>query len=61
MDIRGLSVGVTGASGFIDGWLAERLVTEEGVRVCAMVRSEKRAKPLRNLSLEIVNLTLCSL
>ena len=54
MEIRGLSALVTGASGFIGGRLAERLVTEEGVRVRAMVRHAKKAERLRKLPLEIV-------
>jgi len=33
MELRGLSALVTGASGFIGGRLAERLASEEGVRV----------------------------
>ena len=54
MEIRGFSALVTGASGFIGGRLAERLATEEGLRVRAMVRNAKRAERLRNLPLEIV-------
>jgi nucleoside-diphosphate-sugar epimerase len=45
---------VTGASGFIGGRLAERLATEEGVRVRAMVRNAKRAERLRKFPLEII-------
>jgi nucleoside-diphosphate-sugar epimerase len=58
MEIRGLSALVTGASGFIGGRLAERLVTEEGVGVRAMVRRVKRAERLRKLPLEIVQADL---
>ena len=54
MEIRGFSALVTGASGFIGGRLAERLATEEGVRVRAMVRDAKRAERLRKLPLQIV-------
>jgi len=61
MEIRGLSALVTGASGFIGGWLAERLATEEGVRVRAMVRNPKRAERLRKLQLEIVQADLLDL
>ena len=54
MEIRGLSALVTGASGFIGGRLAERLATEEGVHVRAMVRDAKKAERLRKLQLEII-------
>jgi hypothetical protein len=50
MEIRGLSALVTGASGFIGGRLAERLASEEGVCVRAMVRNTKRAERLRNFN-----------
>jgi nucleoside-diphosphate-sugar epimerase len=58
MEIRGLSALVTGASGFIGGRLAERLATEEGVRVRAMVRRAKKAERLRKLPLEVVQADL---
>jgi len=61
MEIRGLSALVTGASGFIGGRLAERLATEEGVRVRAMVRNPKKAEQLRKLPLEIVKADLLDL
>jgi len=61
MEIRGLSALVTGASGFIGGRLVERLATEEGVRVRAMVRNAKRAERLRKLQLEIVRADLLDL
>ena len=58
MELRGLSALVTGASGFIGGRLAERLATEEGVRVRAMVRQAKKAERLQKLRLEIVKADL---
>lgn len=58
MEIRGLSALVTGASGFIGGRLAERLATEEAVRVRAMVRSTKKAERLQKFPLEIVKADL---
>jgi nucleoside-diphosphate-sugar epimerase len=58
MEIRGLSALVTGASGFIGGRLAERLATEEGVRVRAMVRNTKKAERLQKFPLEIVKADL---
>ena len=61
MELRGLSALVTGASGFIGGRLAERLATEEGVRVRAMVRRTKKAGRLQKLQLEIVKADLLDL
>jgi nucleoside-diphosphate-sugar epimerase len=58
VELRGHSALVTGASGFIGGRLAERLATEEGVRVRAMVRDPKKADRLKNLPLEIVRADL---
>ena len=61
MELRGFSALVTGASGFIGGRLAERLATEEGLRVRAMVRDPKKAKRLQNLPLEVVRADLLDL
>lgn len=58
VQIQGLSALVTGASGFIGGRLAERLSAEEGVRVRAMVRDERKAERLRKLPLQIVRADL---
>jgi nucleoside-diphosphate-sugar epimerase len=61
MEVCGLSALVTGGSGFIGGRLAERLATEEGVRVRAMVRNLKKAERLQKLPLEIVQADLLDL
>ncbi len=61
MEIQGLKALVTGASGFIGSRLAERLATEEGVRVRAMVRTLKKAERLKKLPLEIVHADLLDL
>lgn len=61
MEIQGLKALVTGASGFIGSRLSERLATEEGVRVRAMVRNLKKAERLKNLPLEIVQADLLDL
>jgi nucleoside-diphosphate-sugar epimerase len=61
MKIRGLTALVTGASGFIGGRLVERLATEEGVNVRAMVRNTNRAERLRRLPVEIIEADLLDL
>jgi len=61
MEISGLTALVTGASGFIGGRLVERLATEEGVNVRAMVRNTKKAERLRKLPLEIFQADLLDL
>lgn len=61
MELQGLSALVTGASGFIGGRLAERLATEEGVRVRGMFRRVKKAERLEKLPLEIVQADLLDL
>ena len=61
MELRGFSALVTGASGFIGGRLAERLVTEEGVRVRGMFRRAKKAEGLQKLPLEIAQADLLDL
>jgi nucleoside-diphosphate-sugar epimerase len=58
MELHGLYALVTGASGFIGGRLAERLATEEGMSVRAMVRHTKKAERLQKLQSEIVQADL---
>jgi nucleoside-diphosphate-sugar epimerase len=54
MDIFGKTALITGATGFIGGRLAERLVSEEGVCVRALVRNPAKGAPLTNLGIELV-------
>lgn len=61
MEIRGLTALLTGASGFIGSRLSERLATEEGVYVRAMVRNLKKAEWLQKFPLEIVQADLLDL
>jgi nucleoside-diphosphate-sugar epimerase len=51
---------VTGATGFIGGRLAERLVVEHGARVRALVRNFGRAARLARFPIELVQGDLCS-
>ncbi|MBI1879569.1 MAG: NAD-dependent epimerase/dehydratase family protein [Chloroflexi bacterium] len=54
MELRGKKALVTGATGFIGGRLAERLQTEAGVCVRALVRNPAKAQRLADLGVEIV-------
>jgi len=54
MNIQGKTILITGATGFIGGWLARRLQAEAGVQVRALVRSPQKAAPLAALGVEIV-------
>jgi len=51
---QGDTVLITGATGFIGGRLAQRLVSEEGVQVRALVRNLEKARPLLDLGCEVV-------
>jgi nucleoside-diphosphate-sugar epimerase len=52
--LTGATVLVTGATGFIGGRLAERLVVEHGARVRALVRNFGRAARLARYPIELV-------
>ena len=52
-DLANLTILVTGATGFIGGHLARRLV-QEGARVRALVRSPRKAAALADLGIEII-------
>jgi nucleoside-diphosphate-sugar epimerase len=52
--LRGRTVLVIGASGFLGGRLAERLVVEQGARVRALVRRVAGATRLARLPVEVV-------
>ncbi len=54
MELKGKKALVTGATGFIGGRLAERLVTEEGVGVRALARTPEKGQWLADLGVEIV-------
>lgn len=53
-DLRGRQVLVVGASGFLGGRLAERLVVEHGARVRVLIRRVASATRLARLPVEIV-------
>ncbi len=54
MELRGKTALVTGAAGFVGGWLARRLAVEEGVRVRGLVQPGQRADWLRDVGIELV-------
>jgi nucleoside-diphosphate-sugar epimerase len=54
MELNGKQALITGATGFIGGRLAERLVTEEGVQVQALARTPDKGRWLADLGVEIV-------
>lgn len=54
MNLRGKQALITGATGFIGGHLAERLATEEGVHVRALVRTPENGQRLAGLGIEVV-------
>ena len=54
MDLTGKKIFITGATGFIGGRLAERLVLEHGLQVRALVRNFARASRLARIPVEMV-------
>lgn len=54
MELHGKTALVTGATGFIGGRLAERLVAEEGVRVRGLARNPAKGQWLVDKGVEIV-------
>jgi nucleoside-diphosphate-sugar epimerase len=54
MEMRGKTALVTGATGFIGGRLSERLLSEEGVKVRALVRDLTKANALSWKGVELV-------
>lgn len=54
MDISHTTALITGATGLIGGWLAERLLTEEGVQVRALVRNPVKAQKLADLGATLI-------
>lgn len=54
MNLQGMTVLVTGATGFIGGRLAERLAQETGARVRALARTPGKAAPLAAVGCEVV-------
>ncbi|MBN1994577.1 MAG: NAD-dependent epimerase/dehydratase family protein [Anaerolineae bacterium] len=54
MDVSGKRILVTGATGFIGGRLAERLVTEEGVVVRGLVRTPEKGRRLADIGVELM-------
>jgi nucleoside-diphosphate-sugar epimerase len=53
-DLRGAQVLVVGASGFLGGRLAERLVVEHGARVRVLIRRVASATRLARLPVEVI-------
>ncbi|MFQ5858261.1 MAG: NAD-dependent epimerase/dehydratase family protein [Anaerolineae bacterium] len=54
MDLAGRTALVTGAAGFIGGWLVERLVTDTGVCVRGLVQPSQQADWLKGLGVQII-------
>lgn len=55
MELAQQKILLTGATGFIGGHLARRLVTEKGAAVRALVRDLAKAEELRMLGLEVAH------
>src|SRR3954468_7128588 len=54
MELQNATVLITGATGYIGGRLAQRLVTEEKVHVRALVRTAQKGQWLADLGCEVV-------
>jgi nucleoside-diphosphate-sugar epimerase len=54
LELKGKTALVTGVTGLIGGRLAERLVTEEGVRVQGLSRSPAKASWLADLGIDLI-------
>ncbi|GAB4431668.1 MAG: NAD(P)-dependent oxidoreductase [Anaerolineae bacterium] len=54
MELSGKTALITGATGLVGGRLAERLLTEEGMQVRALVRNPAKASKLANLGATLV-------
>jgi nucleoside-diphosphate-sugar epimerase len=53
-ELQGKQALITGATGFIGGRLAERLITEVGMKVRGLVRNPQKGQALAELGVEVV-------
>ena len=54
MELKGKMALITGATGFIGGRLAERLITEEGMQVRGLVRNPTKGRWLTDLGVDLI-------
>lgn len=54
LDLSGRTALVTGAAGFVGGWLAQRLVTDAGMNVRGLVQPSQHADWLQDVGVELV-------